>query len=107
VIAVELSSNEITKEALLRLKAKGYECWRQSQAHIKGRQFNGKKGLSDIIGFVLSGEDKGKLVLCEVKKIGDKLSSDQIELLSKAKQSGCIVYVAKQLKDCVELEEYK
>lgn len=101
-MGVVLTSNDITKEALLRLKAKGFEVWRQNQVKVPGRGFVGKKGLSDIIGF----DGSGRFVFCEVKKKGDRLSDDQIQLLNKASQSGCLCYIAKQINDSVELSEY-
>lgn len=99
-MGIELTTNEITKEALLRLKAMGYEVWRQNQVKVRGRAFVGKKGLSDIIGF---DQKDGTFVLCEVKKKGDTLRPEQVELLSKASQSGCICLIAKQVNDQVEL----
>jgi hypothetical protein len=102
-LAKEYTSNEITKIALMLLQAKGFDVWRQNQVKVPGRAFVGKKGLSDIIGF----DPSGKFVLCEVKKKGDKMRQEQIELLTKANKAGCLCYMAVQVDDRIELQQYQ
>lgn len=50
----ELSAGEIKDEVLLILKARNCEVWRQNNIAVRGRKFTGKKGLSDIQGYVKS-----------------------------------------------------
>lgn len=89
----ELSASDITKYALKVLDLWSFECWRQNNLAVRGRKFTGKKGLADILGFHRT---TGKLMICEVKKIGDTLSDDQIELLNKVTKAGAHGFVAKQ-----------
>jgi len=98
----EISTNDITKEALLILKAKGYNVWRHNQVKVPGRAFVGKRGCSDIIGHTPT----GKFVVCEVKKRGDKLSEDQKQFLDEASRAGCLTFLAVQKGPDVELVSY-
>lgn len=86
-----LSSNDITKLALIRLENRNCIVWRQNQIPVRGRRFIGKKGQSDIMGFQ---KCTGLIVACEVKKIGDTLSDDQICFLASIKASGGLALVA-------------
>lgn len=81
----EFTASEITKQAMKLLDLAGIECWRSNNIPVKGRTFIGRKGVSDIMGFVRS---SGQLVACEVKKIGDTVKKDQEEFLGQVKKSG-------------------
>ena len=93
-----MSTNEITKHALIELDLMGLEVWRQNQIRVPGRSFVGKKGLSDIIGYARpqnkANYAAGTFCLCEVKGEGDRLKKEQITLLDDAYQSGCICFIA-------------
>jgi len=80
-----LTTSEITNKALIELKYRGWYCWRQNQIRVPGRDFIGEPGLSDIIGFY---KFDGRMLMCEVKKIGDTFSDIQRELLTKLKNAG-------------------
>jgi hypothetical protein len=99
----ELSASEITQQALLMLKAKGFEVWRQNQIPVRGRIFTGRKGQSDIMGFERA---TGRMVAAEVKKIGDTLKPDQIEFLGMVKKSGAHAFVVRQVGSEVKIEDY-
>jgi len=83
----------ITRDALLILKGHNVTAWRQNNHATRGRMNNVKKGVSDIIGY---NNSTGVAVFVEVKKIGDKLSREQKDLLTHAARSGCIVMIATQ-----------
>lgn len=96
----ELTASEITESALLELSARGCEAWRQNNIAVRGRTFTGKKGLPDITGYVKS---TGVSVYCETKKIGDSIKPEQVDFLTKAYKSGCVVLIATQVKNEVKL----
>jgi hypothetical protein len=90
-----MTSNEITKSALIELKYRGFEAWRNNNLAVRGRTFIGKNG-----------HEAGKFLMCEIKGKGDKLSKDQIELLTTAKKSGCIVFIATVNEGRFIMKEY-
>lgn len=59
-----------------------------------------KKGVSDILFF---NKSTGLFGACEVKKLGDVLSDDQIIFLSEVHASGAIAIIATQFRDKTEL----
>ena len=91
----ELTASEITESALTELRWRGFEVWRQNNIRVRGRIFTGKLGLSDIQGYH---KLIGQALYCEVKKIGDTLSQDQIDFLTAAKKAGCDCRIATQDK---------
>lgn len=97
----ELSASDITKDALLILQARNCKAWRQVNTSVRGRKGIVKKGVSDILFFNRS---TGLMGACEVKKIGDTLSDEQIEFLSELHVAGGIAMVATQRKEKTELE---
>ena len=67
----------------------------KSITHTGRRRSNQvKKGLTDWMGHTRM----GVAVYCEVKKMGDKLSQDQIDFLNDASKCGCFCYMCYQLK---------
>lgn len=91
----ELSAGEISKSALLILQHeyKGV-VWRQNNVRaVRGRTFTGRKGVADIQGFQ---KETGKMILAEVKKIGDTFKKEQIELLTDLHNNGGIALWATQ-----------
>lgn len=90
----ELTKGEITKSALTELKLRGVNCWAQNNLAVPGRKFIGRKGVSDIIGFV---RNTGLFVVCEVKTINDTFSDEQKEFLTEVKNAGGIALVATQV----------
>src|SRR5687767_11995813 len=89
-----LDKAHIRKTALQILEVRGFKCWPQNNVRaVKGRSFVGKKGVSDIIGWQ---NKTGLTCFTEVKTVNDKLSKEQIELLSSLHQSGGIALIATQ-----------
>jgi hypothetical protein len=93
---MELTKGQIRKIALQLLNFRNCEVWPQNNVRaVKGRSFIGRKGVPDIIGFH---RKTGVAVYVDVKTVNDKLSSDQIELMTAATNAGCIVAVATESK---------
>lgn len=86
-----MTTSEITKAALMELDRRNIEAWRQNNLRVPGRTFQGRRGVSDLLGFNRS---TGLLCLTEVKNKGDKLSQDQVDLLNMAYKAGAITLVA-------------
>ena len=94
-----LTKGEITKSALIELKLRGANCWMQNNLAVPGRKFIGRKGVSDIIGFVNA---TGLFLVCEVKTIDDVFSDDQKKFLTEVKQAGGIaLYATQELNNVV------
>jgi hypothetical protein len=100
-----LTKGEITKSALIELKLRGANCWMQNNLAVPGRKFIGRKGVSDILGYVEKTnyyEIKGTLLVCEVKTINDSFSDDQKTFLTEVKQAGGIaLYATQELNNVV------
>lgn len=99
-----LTKGEITKSALIELEYRGFECWRQNNLAVRGREFIGRKGIGDISGYQRN-PATGRRLEVEVKAIGDKLSDDQIKFLGAAKAGGCICMLATEVNGHVVLTE--
>lgn len=99
-----LTKGEITKSALIELKLRGANCWMQNNLAVPGRKFIGRKGLPDIIGFVIN---TGLFVVVEVKTIGDTFKDDQIVFMNEVKKAGGIALWATQEFNQVVLKEWK
>lgn len=100
----ELTSSDITKDALLILKARNIECWRQNNLTVRKRKGIVHKGVSDIVGY---NKSTGQALFVEVKKIGDVLSDEQILFLSKAYTAKCICLIATQKRGETVLIDFK
>lgn len=97
----ELTASDITKTALILLKAQRICAWRQTNLTVRGRKGIVNKGVGDILGYTQT--PYARFVACEVKKIGDRLSDEQKEFLGNLSKYGGIAYVATQVKNQVEL----
>lgn len=103
----ELTASDITQTALTLLKLRRISAWRQPNNVAKRRKGTAKSGVSDILGVE---QKTGRICACEVKKIGDRLSDDQIEFLEMVQASGGIALIACQIKNLAELvpfDEYR
>lgn len=100
----ELSKAHIRASALKELTYRGCDCWRQNNIAVRRRAFIGRYGVSDIMGFC---KKTGRIVAVEVKTIGDRLSSDQIDFLNDVKKAGGVAYLAIQTGTQVELREWE
>lgn len=99
----ELTAAEITKEALLKLKARGCVVWRNATWTAGRRRNIVKRGISDVIGYT----SKGLFVACEVKTDGDVFSEEQIDFLNGIKSRGGIALWATQFKDGVIIKSFE
>jgi hypothetical protein len=90
------TASELTKLMLDYLKDNGNEVWRNNNLAVRGRSFIGKKGVPDIIGY---SKKYGSFVACEVKAIGDKISSDQLLFLNQLAYTGGLAMLCKQIRD--------
>lgn len=93
----ELTAGDITKTALLMLKAQGYHVWRQTFSTKRRNTI--KTGVPDIIGHH---KVTGIFVGCEIKTINDRFSDDQIEFLTCLHQAeGTALYATEEKGDVV------
>jgi hypothetical protein len=90
------SASELTKMMLEFLKDGGNEVWRNNNLAVRGRAFIGRKGVPDIIGY---SKKYGHFVCCEIKAIGDRLSSDQMVFLEQLAMAGGTAMLCQQIRD--------
>jgi hypothetical protein len=100
----ELSASDLTKSALLQLKLRRILAWRQNNLTSHRRVGIVTKGVSDLLGVE---HGTGRLVVCEVKKIGDVLSKDQKEWLASMRDAGAIVLICTQKGNQVALIDFE
>lgn len=99
----QLTASQLTKDALMMLRAKNYFVWRQQNSSYGNRRNIATKGVPDILGF----DGSGKIVCCEVKTLNDRLSEEQREFLSKVKDSGGLALIANQSQGSTVINEFK
>lgn len=92
IVSRLISTSDITKEVLLRLRAQGCTVWRNSTWSAGKRKNIITPGIPDVIGYGSSGVFLG----CEIKKIGDVFSQEQKEFLRTLKRKGGIALWATQ-----------
>ncbi len=88
----EYTASELTKYAIEYYTALGYRVRRTNNIATKGRRNNVQKGWPDVQGYT----NTGKVVLCEVKKNGDRLSEEQKLRLLDCHQCGGVAQVCYQ-----------
>ena len=91
---MDITANELTKWAKDTLTKRGYFVVRINNTPVKGRKGIITKGVPDLLGCT----KHGVLAGVEVKKIGDKLSQDQIDLMTYLDALGCEMLI------CTEVE---
>jgi hypothetical protein len=91
-----ISASDLTKMMMDYLKDNGNEVWRNNNLAVRGRAFIGRKGVPDIIGY---SKKYGHFVCCEIKAIGDRLSSDQMVFLEQIATAGGISMLCQQIRD--------
>ena len=104
-MAAYKTASELTKMMIDHLSSKGLEVWRNNNLAVKGRTFIGRKGVPDIIGY-----DKkyGQFVACEIKKLGDRISPDQLVFLTNLGIAGGLSMLCSQTSDeTIKLEIFK
>lgn len=99
----ELTASQITATAIKILESRFCFVWRQNNLAVRGRTFNGLKGVPDILGFQ---KHTGVSVFCEVKTKTDKVSQFQIDFMNRAKTSGCHCLIATDEDGKVILKEW-
>jgi hypothetical protein len=91
-----ISASDLTKMMMDYLKDNGNEVWRNNNLAVRGRAFIGRKGVGDIIGY---SKKYGHFVCCEIKAIGDRLSSDQMVFLEQLAMAGGTAMLCQQIRD--------
>ena len=93
------AENQVQKDILQYLLKRGFFVWRQNQIHVKGRTFNGKKGLGDIVGILPC----GRFLSIEVKTETGKVSLDQHKFIMDARDNNAVAFVARSVADVAKL----
>lgn len=88
----ELSANELTKWAKEYLATKKVRLNRVNNVPVRRRRGTVEKGWADLQGY----NSKGIYVAVEVKKIGDRLSDEQIKRLDDVTECGGVAYICTQ-----------
>lgn len=100
-----LTASELTKFMIDYLKERGHEVWRNNNLAVKGRAFIGRKGVPDIIGY---DKKHGQFTACEIKKLGDRISPDQLSFLHNLGMCGGLSILCSQISDeSIKLEIFK
>jgi hypothetical protein len=93
MITKDLTKDEITQSALRELRANGARVRKvHNVSAYKKRRGQVEPGWPDIQGY----SSMGVAILCEVKTLRDKLSSDQIAILNDLDYRGGISLIAIQ-----------
>lgn len=96
--------NPVVKAALKILPLYGVEVWRNQSTRVPGRKFNGRKGVSDVVGFTRS----ARFVAVELKKIDGKLSEEQKDFLKLVKDAHGVAIAANSVDDLMrQIEDYR
>lgn len=90
-----LTKGQITELALTEFNSLGFDCWRNNNIPVKRRQFLGRKGVPDIIGYKLGSRhgNGGAFMGAEGKTQNDSLSDEQKKFLSGLNKAGGYGYV--------------
>lgn len=100
----ELTKGQIRESAIKELSWRGYDVWKQNNIAVRRRQFIGRYGVSDVMGFC---KKTGRIVACEIKTLSDRLSDDQIKFLTDVKNAGGLAFIASQSAcGAVEVREW-
>jgi hypothetical protein len=102
----EFTASELTAYAIEYYTALGYRVRRVNNIPVRGRKNNVQKGWPDVQGYTNS----GKIVLCEVKKNGDRLSEEQKHRLLDCHTCGGIAQICYQdgnRKEIIDFLKYK
>lgn len=96
-----MTANDLTKQALMVLRLKGFHVWRQNNIAVRGRKNSVTPGISDILGFH---KLTGRFLACEIKAGEDRLSKEQIEFLQNVKDAGGVSLVVRSINDLNEIK---
>lgn len=89
---IELSTSDLTKWAKEYLASKKVRLNRVNNIPVRRRKGTIEKGWPDLQGY----NSKGIYVAVEVKKLGDKLSDEQIKRLHDITNCGAEAYICTQ-----------
>ena len=99
---MDISANELTKWAKLTLGYQNVRLNRVNNIPYGRRKGTIEKGWADLQGY----DSEGKYVMVEVKKLGDKLSKEQIERFTDAWNCKCLVYICTEVDNKPALIEW-
>jgi len=100
----EIPANQITQIAIKMIEARNNFAWRQNNLTVRHRKGVVTKGVSDILFY---NKATGIFGAAEVKKIGDTLSPNQVDFLSRLSLAGGQALIATQVRHKVELIDFK
>lgn len=97
-----MTASELTKLTLKICSIYGATAWRQNNTRaVKGRTFNGKKGVPDVIGFTKAAIFIG----AEIKAGKDTMSSEQSDFQKDLSKKNGIAIVIRSRADIERLEK--
>lgn len=99
---MDISANVLTKWAKDYCKKQNWRVTRMNNTPIHRRKGTIEKGWCDLIGYT----DAGIFVGIEVKKIGDRLSPEQLERIKDIKQCGGKAYLCTESDNLPVLIEW-
>ena len=99
---MDISANDLTKWAKKNLEYAGFRLNRVNNIPYGKRKGTIQKGWADLQGY----NDQGIYAAIEVKKIGDKLSPEQMERLKDIYECGGIVYICTEIESKPALVEW-
>jgi hypothetical protein len=99
---MDISANDLTKWAKKNLEYIGYRLNRVNNIPYGKRKGTIEKGWADLQGYT----SDGKYVAVEVKKLGDRLSTEQKERLEDIYKCGGIVYICTEVDNKPALVEW-
>lgn len=94
--------NPVVKAALDLCEMFQIEAWRNQSTPVKGRRFNGRKGVADVVGLALT----GVVVAIECKTLIGKPSAEQREFLEMVRARGGIAFVGRNPEWIAETLKY-
>ena len=86
---MDITANELTKWAKKNFEYLGYRLNRVNNIPYGKRKGTIEKGWADLQGYT----NEGRYLAVEIKKIGDKLSKEQIERFTDACKCKCLLYI--------------
>jgi hypothetical protein len=99
---MDISANELTQWAKTNLGYIGVRLNRVNNIPYGKRKGTIQKGWADLQGY----SSEGKYVMVEIKKLGDKLSKEQIERFTDCWKCGSLVYICTEVDNKPALVEW-
>jgi hypothetical protein len=92
IVYMDLTASQLTKWAKEKLTEQGCRVNRVNNIPVRRRKGTIEKGWADLQGYT----NIGIYICCEVKKIGDKLSPEQMNRLEDVVNCGGIAYICSE-----------